>query len=446
MRLTPRVSRLFFVLCLCFVVSEACLVVASHGARSSQWWALAALGAVGLTCTVWLAFAGEQSTPGVRFVLCFAAVTRLMPLLAQPILDDDYFRFLWDGYQLTHGVSPYSSAPALNVSRTDIAEQWHDVLAQINHPDVPTIYGPFLQAIFAFAVVLGGAHPIGLQAIFCGIDLALVGALLRVRIAPCWVMMYVVNPLVIKEICYSLHPDGMLAAALTFSALALANRRALASGFWMAAVGCAKLPLALLMLALNVRNALHRRALLYAALISMALYLPFIWGGNDPFLGLKTFAEDWRVNALGFSVLEWVSGGRARTMLALFYVVTGVATAFLVTRYRIDTARALVMWLAVIVTFSPAVNPWYWLPLLPLSLVAQHARGAALLTPWVGSFALLLAYVNGELLSAFNVSSTLGQFQVHPLARLVEAVLLVSALCCDFKRLWQQRCLHLPKR
>lgn len=427
-------------------MSEVGLVVASHGARSSQWLALAALGAVGLSFTVWLVFAGEQSTTGANFVLCFAAVTRMLPLLAQPMLDDDYFRFLWDGYQLTQGVSPYSSAPAVNVARTDISESWHDVLAQINHPDVPTIYGPFLQAIFAFATILGRAHPIGLQAIFCGVDLALVAVLLRVRIAPRWVMMYVVNPLVIKEICYSLHPDGLLAAALTFSVLALANQRALMSGFWMATVICAKLPLALLVGALNVRSVLHRRALLCAVLISIALYLPFMWGGADPFIGLKTFAQDWRVNALGFSVFEWISGGQARAMLAAFYVVTGFAVAFFVAQYQTDTATALVMWLAVIVTFSPAVNPWYWLPLLPLSLVAQRARGSALLTPWVGSFALLLGYVNGELLSGFSAVNTLGPFQVHPVARLVEAVLLASAICFDVNKLWQQRDLRLPRR
>ena len=366
-----------------------------------------------------------------HFVFGFAAVTRLIPLFAQPIFDDDYFRFLWDGYQLTHGVSPYSSAPAANVARGDLTEPWHDVLAQINHPEVPTIYGPFLQAIFALAVFVGGSQPVALQAVFCGVDLALIGVLLRVGSNPRWVMMYAVNPLVIKEICFSLHPDGVIAATLAFAVLLLAKQRALISGFWMAAVVCAKLPLALLACALNTRDPMHRNAAMWAAIIAMALYTPFMLGGTDPFIGLKTFAYDWRFNALGYSVFEWLAGAQARVMLAVFYVGSGLALAVLAMQYRLDTATALSTWLAVIVAFSPAVNPWYWLPLLPLAVMAQNTRGTTLITPWVGSFALLLAYVNGGLLAELGTHSTLAPFEVHPAARAIETILLLWVLGYD---------------
>ncbi len=439
LRLTPRVSRLFLTLCVCFFATEIWLTIASCGTRLSQWSALAALIVAGLGCTLWLALRSEEATPGTYFVLCFAAATRLIPLVAQPLFDDDYFRFLWDGYQLIHGVSPYSSSPAANFARTDLSEPWHDVLAQINHPEVPTIYGPFLQAFFALAVSLGGARPIGLQAVFCGVDLALIAVLLRAGIAPRWVMMYAVNPLVIREICFSLHPDGVIAAALSFAVLALLRQRAVMSGFWTAAVVCAKLPLALLMFALAARNTLYRKALLFAVLISIALYLPFMSGGTDPFVGLKTFAQDWRFNALGFSAFEWIAGAQARVVLTAFYVISGIGFAVLVARYQLDAATALALWFTVIVTFSPAVNPWYGLPLLPLALIAQKARGEWLITPWVGSFALLLAYVNGALLSEIGVVTTLGSFEVHPAARIIESVLIASALAYDCFQMWRQR-------
>ena len=372
-------------------------------------------------------------------MLCFALATRLIPLFAQPLFDDDYFRFLWDGYQLIHGVSPYSSSPAANFARTDLSEPWQDVLAQINHPEVPTIYGPFLQALFAVAVTLGGPQPVGLQVVFCGVDLALIVVLLRVGIAPRWVMMYVVNPLVIKEICFSLHPDGVIAVALSFAMLALARQRVVMSGLWTAAVVCAKLPLAVLVFALNARNTLHREALLFAVVIAIALYLPFMLGGTDTFIGLKTFAHDWRFNALGFSVFERIAGTQARTMLTAFYVIAGLGLAILVARYQLETATALVLWLAVMVAFSPTVNPWYWLPLLPLTVIAHQTRGAGLVTPWVGSFALLLAYVNGALLAEMGVASALGSFEVHPAAQIIESALIASALAYDCLQMWRQR-------
>lgn len=439
LRLTSRVSRLFFALCVCFVAAEIWLTIASHEPRLSQWSALAALIVAGLGCTLYLALRTEETAPGTYFVLGFAATTRLIPLFAQPLFDDDYFRFLWDGYQLIHGESPYSSSPAANFARTDLSEPWHDVLAQINHPEVPTIYGPFLQAIFALAVSLGGAQPVGLQAVFCGVDLMLIGVLLRFGIAPQWVMMYVVNPLVIKEICFSLHPDGVIAAALSFAVLSLARQRVVMSGLWTAAVVCAKPPLGLLVFALNARNTLHREALLFAVVIAIALYLPFMLGGTDPFVGLKTFAQDWRFNALGFSVFEWTAGAQARAVLAVCYVLAGLGLAVVVSRYQVDTATALALWLAVIVTLSPAVNPWYWLPLLPLTVIARQTRGKGLVTPWVGSFALLLAYANGALLSEIGVPSTLAPFEVHPAARVIESVLIASALGYDFLGVWRDR-------
>ena len=438
LRLTPRVSRLFLACCICLIAAEVSLAIASHGTRFSPWPSLAALVTSGLACTLWLALRRDPPAPGIGFVLCFAAATRLIPLMAHPLFDDDYFRFLWDGYQLIHGVSPYASAPAANLARTDLPEAWLDVLAQINHPEVPTIYGPFLQAIFAFAVSVGGAQPIGLQLMFCGVDLALIAVLLRVGLAPRWVMMYVVNPLVIKEICFSLHPDGVIAAALCFSVLTLARQRAAMSGFWTAAVVCTKPPLALLVFALNASSAMHRKAVLFAVLMAIAIYLPFILGGTDPLVGLKTFAQHWRFNALGFSVFEWIAGGYARAVLAIFYVILGLGFAVLVAKYQIDTATALVLWLALIVTFSPAVNPWYWLPLLPLAVIARNSRGIGLFTPWVGSFALLLAYVNGALLSEIGVASSLGAFEVHPTARIIEALLIASALSYDFVQMWRR--------
>ena len=435
LRLTPRVSRLFFALSICFLSAEIWLTIASHGARISQWLALAALVLSGLGCTLWLAFRRDSSGLRAYFVLAFAAATRLISLFAQPLFDDDYFRFLWDGYQLIHGVSPYSSAPAGNFARTDLSEPWHDVLAQINHPDVPTIYGPSLQAMFALAVSVSETQPMGLQAVFCGVDLALIAVLLRVGIAPPWVMMYAVNPLVIKEIGFSLHPDGVIAAALLFAVLALARRRSVVSGVWMAVVVCAKPPLALLMFALNGCERSHRRAILFAVLIAIALYMPLIVGGTDPFIGLKTFARDWRFNALGFSAFEWIAGARARAVLTAFYLVAGVVFAVVIARHHGNIGPSLVLWLAVIVTFSPAVNPWYWLALLPLSVIARASRGRPLVTPWVGSFALLLAYVNGALLSEIGIVSSLGAFEVHPAARMIEAIFMASALSYDFLQL-----------
>ena len=180
-------------------------------------------------------------------------------------------------------------------------------------------------------------------------------------------------------------------------------------------------------------------ALAITVLIAIALYVPFMFSDANPFIGLKTFANGWRFNALGFSVFEWIAGAQARFTLTVFYVVAGFALAVAVARYAADTTTALVVWLALIVTFSPAVNPWYWLPLLPLTVIAQKTGGTALVTPWVGSFALFLAYANGGSLSEMGVPSTLAPFEVHPAARIIETVLILLALGYDFAQMRRRR-------
>ncbi len=416
-------------------MADLLLSISTRMARSWQWLALLLLIVTGLICTLLIVRARHALPLRTRAVIIIALLTRLPALFAAPLLDDDYFRFLWDGHQLAAGLSPYASAPSQHFFPVDLSSAWTAVLSEINHPDIPTIYGPSLQALFALAVALGDADPWPLKLLLVAADLVLVAVLLRVRCPRWMVLMYVVNPLPIKEIGFSLHPDGVIALSMTLALLALARLRPIQAGVCAAVVVCAKLPLVLLAAALNLKNSAHRKAVFACALFSAVAYLPFLFPEPmQPFIGLRAFADGWRFNALGYLVFEAVAGAHARIVLTGFYILCAAVTAFRVADKKVPTATAAVMLLAVILVTAPTVNAWYWLPLLPLAIVAQRQDGVLLLTPWLGSFTAFFGYANGATLADFGLTSTRGEFSVFPVATVIQGLMLIAGFVYDFRR------------
>jgi alpha-1,6-mannosyltransferase len=410
-----------------------------------QWLSLLGLIFAGMICTAILIRQRDTLLLSARLVFLLAIATRLPPLFSVPLMDDDFFRFLWDGHQITQGLSPYTSAPSEHFLRTDITADWAVVLSEINHPDVPTIYGPSLQAIFWLASMLGGADPVALRSLLVAADVGLVALLLRAGATPWLVMLYVVNPLVIKEVGFSLHPDSLIGLWLTLMLLAALRRRSFILGICAALVVCAKLPLVLLAAALNMRLETHRRGVAWCALLTLCAYLPFVIPNTaEPFAGLRAFADVWRYNALGFVVFERLSdsGLGARSMLAIFYVTCGAILSYRVAHQKTPLATGLVLFFALILFAAPTVNPWYWMPLLPLGIVAAVHDRVLLITPWVGSFALMLGYCNGGLLadlgwSASHVAARVSEFSVLAPASLAQIALICAALAYDFSAKWR---------
>ena len=53
----------------------------------------------------------EIHKPVLFSILLLGGVLRLLQFGTEPILEDDYYRYLWDGAITTSGYSPYTNAP-----------------------------------------------------------------------------------------------------------------------------------------------------------------------------------------------------------------------------------------------------------------------------------------------------------------------------------------------
>ena len=179
--------------------------------------------------------------------------------------------------------------------------------------------------------------------------------------------------------------------------------------------------------------------LLGGALIGLCAYQPFLYPDPVlPFVGLRAFANGWRYNALGFHLFEWLAGAHARVLLSAFYVASSILVSCWVATGRHATATAMVLLLMVILLTAPTVNPWYWLPLLPLGIAAFHHERVLLVTPLIGSFVLLLGYATASALSEMSLSPNPVVFHadagltVLPVATVAQVVVMVCSCGYDF--------------
>lgn len=331
-------------------------------------------------------------------IIVFGVLFRGVLLCSEPIQEDDFYRYLWDGKVVASGLNPYRFTPrevsvardderrALQAYRAVADDGFAHVLARVNHPHLPTVYPPLAQAAFGLAagLVPGSltALRVGFLLLDLGIVAALVGLLRRLERPVGWVLIYAWSPLVIKETVNSAHYDVLPTLFVMLAVLASLHGRFLLAH---AGVGFATLgklfPVLLMPLCLAYT---WRRHGAYAAAGGLALtclvvaggYLPFAAAGNALWHGAGAFAEEWRTNSLAFPVVQSVVGER---WLANGLAAGGVAVAVLIGLRRAagGTADALprgcFLVIGTLLLLSPVGNPWYYVWAMPFVCLFPRA-------------------------------------------------------------------------
>lgn len=394
--------------------------------------------AVGLCA--WVSLATPSGQLSVRVVIFWGILLRLLALPITPPFEDDYFRYLWDGYRTIHAGSPFGIAPESAFGDETIPEELRAVLAGINHPELPTIYGPALQYVFAAGAALAPGSLVALKLVLLACDIALLCVLVR-YCTPASLILYAWNPLVISEVAINAHADGVVALLLlTAAEFAWRNRWAL-SGAALGLLFAAKAPLAVLAAPVMLAKALTRerglRSELHlfagAILVVVAMYGPFLLRGATELDGLRAFATQWEFNAGVFAMLRYALGDSTARVVAAALLLAGltiIVSSLHLQRHSFAERRlhsALVIVILVTLWFSPAVNPWYLLWALPLA-AARPAIGL-----WLVSAVLPLAYLHGDTL----LRPEWTPFEVPLIVRAIEHSVLAIAVAIEVRRLWR---------
>ena len=393
----------------------------------------------------------QQRAPGflnLGGLLFWALAFRLAALSAAPLMEDDPYRYLWDGWVTLSLGSPYGVAPASFFDSALVPEDWESVLDAVAYPAVPTAYGPTAQGLFALSAQLFATSSWPLQCLALAGDLAILGLLLCLvpaRQRPWVALLYGWCPLVIKEFANSAHIDSV-GVALLLAALALTHRaRGVPSGALLAlAVGVK--PFALLAAPFLLANQRARGAIAAlrwpAALASLMTFALIAWPlGLDRALapaGLAAMAGSWVFNAPLHEAVLRCCGATARQGVGLALLL-GVGAFLMFAWWRwlraADDLRAPGRWpllevFGLFLLALPALNPWYLIWVLPFALLRP---GPAAASPWVAAVALALSYGSGINLPG----SELGLYE-HPRWVLgLEFAAIYAAVALDLYR-WQR--------
>ncbi len=343
-----------------------------------------------------------------KAVIAFAILFRVVALFGEPLFDDDIFRYVWDGKVTLNGLNPYQHAPrdvvlppfegmdgdTESMDELDrLNELWFEhteevsVFQRINYPEVPTIYPPVAQGVFAFAYAVSPTpglviptFKLVLTLFDVGVLLLIVAALKRLSMNPSLGLVYGWHPLVVKEIAGTGHMEAIPVFFIALGIYLLVTSRGAASIVALVLGGCAKLVPMLALPFVGIELLRKDKAkLLLGAVMALATivvcYYPFADAGARLFAGTGAFARHWEMNGGLFELIRWGLGvlplenPTDAAKIAVVLLLVGVIVFVWVRGADSLEARIGQVFtvLAAAYLLSPVQNPWYlcwWLPLL----------------------------------------------------------------------------------
>ncbi len=381
-------------------------------------------------------------------ILAGGLAMRLALMFSTPALEDDWYRYLWDGGVTAHGFNPYEASPddaqgePYHYSLQPLAQQSGVVIERVNHSELTTVYPPVAQAAFALAHFISPwsltAWRIVCLAAECATLLILLALLGHIGRSQIWVALYWLSPLAAKEFINSAHMDAVVMPFVLGAALLSVKQRHLSAAAVLGlAIGAKFWPLLLAPLILRPLLSNPSRlavAVCILAALTLAAAAPMLAGATGDTAGLTAYATYWRNNSAHYGLLEKalsfvmkpfvldtrIPGQAARVLLA------GLAGAFALWTARKpvtgaqDLLKRLGLMTAAVVLLSPSQFPWYAAWVLPFLVF----------TPWSGLLlmtALIPIYYAGFYFSARETYATYREVVVFAIWLPVWALLAYEA-------------------
>ena len=339
----------------------------------------------------------------------FGFVLSSVQLMAAPVQESDYYRYLVDGGVVACGQNPYRLSPAERLGDARRHEaclgddpRWREALERVDYPELRTIYPPLAELWLGAVVSVAGPSLTALRvsylAIFLALLVAVAGLLCRSGRSPLLIAAVGWAPLVFKEAFNSAHYDLLPALLLAMGGYLLVTRRPLAAAAFLGLTAATKLfAFAIVPIWLRATPAGSRiPAAAVFALAAVAPWLPFAGAGTSLFEGTTAFGTHWTANSplFGpFASLLVASGASPAVTRAGLGALLGAAVVGVQLGWRMPEGEAKAVAgllgaraaLAMLLVAGPTSNPWYFCWLLPLIALDPGL-------PWLALVAMLPLY------------------------------------------------------
>mgnify|MGYP001816197500 FL=1 len=305
-------------------------------------------------------------------IFFFAIIFRLCLVPSDPsVLSRDMYRYIWDGRVQQDGINPYRYPP-----QADALEHLREnqIYPKINRKDYPTLYPAGAQIFFRLFYALVGSNVTaykGIMVFFDIVTLLVLTALLRAYdFNASRIIVYAWNPLVIFEIAYSGHLEG-LTVFLMVTALYLYTIHQKTPATMMLALSAAvKLYPALLLAAFLNRGTRIKGITTFSATI-IFLYLPF-WGAGGKISGflpvyLKNPYESFNLGLK--NLLMCLIPSLDYYLLSLVFIIALAGAGLLILlkeKKDLDVMRYAFILVGLLMILMPAsLHPWYVVLIVP---------------------------------------------------------------------------------
>ncbi|MDP2365444.1 MAG: hypothetical protein Q8M94_16950 [Ignavibacteria bacterium] len=333
----------------------------------------------------------------IAWIIFTGLFARLILIPSSPILEDDFYRYLWDGAVTANEVNPYVFSPQDVMDKNPVvpekiiklADESGNVIERINYPEIKTIYPTLSQIIFAVSYYIFPWSVTGWKLLMLMGDIFLLFFLIKIlrelELPITFVAIYWLNPIVLHEFFNSGHYDLF---ALLFTAISiyyyLKNEYVTSSVTLAFAVGFKLWPI--LLFPIFLRRLTNQKWKLLSSVFAFSIFvvvifIPILRAGLDENQGLVKYAANWINNAAFYTLLK-ESIELFTTTFKIYYVCAdcvarwitgGIILSVLLFLIRkpakdnLDLVDKILLIIAISFLVSPTQFPWYltWL-ILPL--------------------------------------------------------------------------------
>ncbi len=364
----------------------------------------------GVLYLAYLALYRDTDSKQVYLFLGLAVVFRLVWFAAIPALSDDFYRFIWDGKLMAHGLNPFTATPEqlMQAGNLDHYNLTIELYQNLNSPRYFTIYPPLNQVVFWLAAELFPRSAWGsVMVMRFFILLAELGSLLLLprllklnQLPSKYALLYALNPLVIAELTGNLHFEAMMIFFLLLAIYFWQKQKVFTSGVMLGFSVAAKL-LPLMLLPLWLGRLSWKKLLLFYLANGITCFLLFSYLLDADFLrgmqsSLGLYFSKFEFNASIYYLIRqvgfWIKGYNIIEMVGRYLalsVVLFIAFMCLWQHYRQLSIWQAMLWVWFFyLLMATIVHPWYLAPLLVISVFTRF-RFVVL---W--SFLIFFTYIN----------------------------------------------------
>jgi hypothetical protein len=365
-------------------LSGAALVgaaVFSSTSGANQSYATLVLVLVFSSLALWVMTDPSFKTIKIEQSVALAVGLGALGLAIEPLLEDDHFRYLWDGYVLATHATVYAAPPEAYFGDSSVPNSMQVILNGVSHPDLVTIYGPLLQGVFAASYLIAPAKLWPLKLFLLGAFVLTLAQLHKTGCKPRWIILLVVNPLVVKEMTLSAHTDGLIGLMILSAVIAWHDGRFTQSVAWVSCTVALKLSCFVLVPLFFFNHKGQFKPLLVfvsVGLLASIYWVQFALMSGSEIPGLIAFGQRWVFNPLLYRLYEPFFALQTAKILAsglfccAYLSCFGYSLSQLRSGQKSVLAPAIVVILLAMLILSPVNNPWYWLWVLPLAGLIQN--------------------------------------------------------------------------